>query len=1227
MLFRAFLFMSLCHKSSRWSACTFTLCAEKTHTMRTCGVCDWYGQIRMGQLCLVDLAGSERLSMSGAGRDPKQLAETQAINLSLTVLADVLSALAAEGDQHNTDTPSPTLSGVAVPPEPASAPGTGTTASSAAAPHIPYRNSKLTQLLRDAIGGSAKTVFLAHGRAGAEHYRQTLTTLTYASRARAIRGVCRANIATDLTGLSREAAAQVNQYLWEIERLQQRAEETKEQLELAKAAQTDTAIENAGLSMQLHMVQEELASTRAKLTATMTPLKGSTAAAVAVAGMLSGGSRGHGSCSRDGRVMHIGTSPMPWGAGEDGIMTGTMTTPTIDRRAVQQCAMDTQTSPSPALRDTGVEAMSPVPHAEAGTCTDVVMTPRENAEARLQAAQQAHEGVVAHLQTEVQRTRADLAQQHDAQASELQARLAAAESEASRLTAALAEADRAVSLSQRHQQDAVLAEHRQQVLARQDLEVQLAAQRRHVADTQRHMKSLTARQEAEVAIWEERQRAQAKEAEESRLQVEAAERKVRDGAWEQQKLECQGRLLRLQGAQGALERVVVQCRLAAQERARQAQVQQIEKLRAWMKREAVQKTQLERERVALQQSLADSEAKAQAAATAAAAAKATANEHPVEGTADVPANDDAQVGSSLTSIGVVGPAPSVTTPVAEEHEAEDEEGAEEAAGGGESTGDEISVTSDEDFVLEDEVKQPSWRRSVESAGTNQLLESSDSELDEEAAATATATATKARGRGRGRKGGSKAQEQDKATSSKRNKKTTSPKRTKSRSSQKKQKTLRENDEDMGVSEALVTADSLPTQTATEAEAEAGKGKKQAGRKAQKSNSDATARKRKTRRSVGKPAAVATLPASPGLSLPTGADYEGWQVESETESITLESEPVPSKKRKRSQKMGKGGDTLVAAKQTKGRGRRSRTVVDADADAVNDAEDGNAAETKSKAKSSGNTKGAKTQSKGNARGKGKASRKSSEMATTESEAAPAFPVVASTSTSAAPSPIAAHPLSPLSVAPAQYSAPTSPFSVNGASPVSMIAPDSRPRTQDNENTPMFASTPAETTQDTAPTRPPLKGSQQATQQRKRLAPVNTNSIRLASHAPPLAGKRRMASGLPPRVGRSAVVRAHDSSMVSVGSTATGAGDRSVIHRSMFSSVRHKQALDSSVLNTSHISINGSAGTSGLGVGRGSVNGSVVSSSRASVASGSMSSRSGFRVPKLKPRAAMVGGGRR
>lgn len=76
-------------------------------------------------LNLVDLAGSERLNNSGSGSNALRLKEAQCINKSLSSLADVIGALQQAKHQSNA--------------------------------HIPYRNSILTWLLKNSLGGNAKT--------------------------------------------------------------------------------------------------------------------------------------------------------------------------------------------------------------------------------------------------------------------------------------------------------------------------------------------------------------------------------------------------------------------------------------------------------------------------------------------------------------------------------------------------------------------------------------------------------------------------------------------------------------------------------------------------------------------------------------------------------------------------------------------------------------------------------------------------------------------------------------------------------------------------------------------------------------------------------------------------------------------------------------------------------------------------------------------------------------
>ena len=111
----------------------------------------------MGKLNLVDLAGSERQAKTGATGD--RLKEATKINLSLSALGNVISAL-VEGGRGS---------------------------------HIPYRDSKLTRLLQDSLGGNAKTVMVANIGPSKFNYDETLTTLRYANRAKNIKNKPRVN--------------------------------------------------------------------------------------------------------------------------------------------------------------------------------------------------------------------------------------------------------------------------------------------------------------------------------------------------------------------------------------------------------------------------------------------------------------------------------------------------------------------------------------------------------------------------------------------------------------------------------------------------------------------------------------------------------------------------------------------------------------------------------------------------------------------------------------------------------------------------------------------------------------------------------------------------------------------------------------------------------------------------------------------------------------------------
>uniref|UniRef100_A0A182ISY3 Kinesin-like protein n=1 Tax=Anopheles atroparvus TaxID=41427 RepID=A0A182ISY3_ANOAO len=104
--------------------------------------------VKVGKLNLIDLAGSERQSKTGATAD--RLKEASKINRALSSLGNVISALAEKS------------------------------------PHIPYRDSKLTRLLQDSLGGNSKTIMIANIGPSEFNYNETLTTLRYAHRAKAI---------------------------------------------------------------------------------------------------------------------------------------------------------------------------------------------------------------------------------------------------------------------------------------------------------------------------------------------------------------------------------------------------------------------------------------------------------------------------------------------------------------------------------------------------------------------------------------------------------------------------------------------------------------------------------------------------------------------------------------------------------------------------------------------------------------------------------------------------------------------------------------------------------------------------------------------------------------------------------------------------------------------------------------------------------------------------------
>jgi kinesin family protein 5 len=115
------------------------------------------GLVRKSRLSLVDLAGSERIAKTGA--EGQRLKEAQKINQSLTTLGMVIMALTTPGSKH-----------------------------------VPFRNSKLTLILRDSLGGSSKTTLLCTASRLKRHSEESIQTLYFASRAKAIKNSAKKNV-------------------------------------------------------------------------------------------------------------------------------------------------------------------------------------------------------------------------------------------------------------------------------------------------------------------------------------------------------------------------------------------------------------------------------------------------------------------------------------------------------------------------------------------------------------------------------------------------------------------------------------------------------------------------------------------------------------------------------------------------------------------------------------------------------------------------------------------------------------------------------------------------------------------------------------------------------------------------------------------------------------------------------------------------------------------------
>ncbi|XP_053783005.1 kinesin-like protein KIF19 isoform X5 [Desmodus rotundus] len=150
---------------------------------------DVAGEVCVGRLFMVDLAGSERASQTQ--NRGKRLQEGAHINRSLLALGNCIAALSEKGSGRTQ--------------------------------FVNFRDSKLTRLLKDALGGNSRTVMIAHISPASTHFEESRSTLLFAHRARSIKTRVKRNLLN--------VSCHLDQYTGVISDLRRQIEHLKSKME------------------------------------------------------------------------------------------------------------------------------------------------------------------------------------------------------------------------------------------------------------------------------------------------------------------------------------------------------------------------------------------------------------------------------------------------------------------------------------------------------------------------------------------------------------------------------------------------------------------------------------------------------------------------------------------------------------------------------------------------------------------------------------------------------------------------------------------------------------------------------------------------------------------------------------------------------------------------------------------------------------------------------------
>ncbi|XP_072798135.1 kinesin-like protein KIF19 [Vicugna pacos] len=171
---------------------------------------DLAGAVRLGRLFMVDLAGSERASQTQ--NRGVRMKEGAHINRSLLALGNCINALSEKGGSR--------------------------------AQYVNFRDSKLTRLLKDALGGNSRTVMIAHVSPASTHFEESRSTLLYAYRAKNIKTRVKRNLLKVSYHIAQYTDV-ISDLRREIERLQCKVEKQEEQ------EQSEPGVQDAPEKLQM----------------------------------------------------------------------------------------------------------------------------------------------------------------------------------------------------------------------------------------------------------------------------------------------------------------------------------------------------------------------------------------------------------------------------------------------------------------------------------------------------------------------------------------------------------------------------------------------------------------------------------------------------------------------------------------------------------------------------------------------------------------------------------------------------------------------------------------------------------------------------------------------------------------------------------------------------------------------------------------------------------------